>query len=143
MTETTAGPVEPTVPYTVIDVAGHVPVVLNDFIGATTVSVTSDDQEYRLRGAGRREDPALGSTRRNPQPRTPTPRYGRSSNCACNEYRFSAPSAVSVTGAPTARCPLRGRPRPGEPRTPVGRSTPRPGRVPHPVRTAPDRPCRI
>jgi hypothetical protein len=50
VTETTAAPVEPTVPCTVTDVAGHVPVVLNDFIGATTVSVTSDDQEYRIRG---------------------------------------------------------------------------------------------
>ena len=59
MTETTAGPVEPTVPYTVTDVAGHVPVVLNDFIGATTVLVKGDDQEYRIRGAGRREGLAV------------------------------------------------------------------------------------
>jgi hypothetical protein len=59
VTETTAAPVEPTVPCTVTDVAGHVPVVLNDFIGATTVSVKSDDQEYRLRGAGTREGLAV------------------------------------------------------------------------------------
>ena len=58
MRETPAAPVGPTAG-TVTDVAGHVPVVLNDFIGATTVSVQSDDQEYRLRGTGRREGPAV------------------------------------------------------------------------------------
>ena len=54
MTETTSGPAEQIVPYTVTEVAGHVPVVLNDFIGATTVSLKGDDQECRLRGSGRR-----------------------------------------------------------------------------------------
>ena len=55
MTEPVAEPVAPAKPYTVTDVAGHVPVVLDDFVGATTVSVASDDREYRLRGAGRRD----------------------------------------------------------------------------------------
>ena len=41
------------------DVAGHVPVVLDDFVGATTVSVKRDDQEYRLRGTGRRAGRAV------------------------------------------------------------------------------------
>lgn len=59
MTEPTAGPVVPTERYTVTDVAGHVPVVLDDVVGATTVSVKSNHQEYRLRGAGRREGPAV------------------------------------------------------------------------------------
>ena len=54
MTETTSGSTVRIVPYTVTDVAGHVPVVLNDFIGATTVSLKGDDQECRLRGSGRR-----------------------------------------------------------------------------------------
>ena len=53
MTEPVAEPVAPAKPYTVTDVAGHVPVVLDDFVGATTVLVAGDDHEYRLRGAGR------------------------------------------------------------------------------------------
>ena len=55
MTEPVAEPVARAKPYTVTDVAGHVPVVLDDFVGATTLSVASDDREYRLRGAGRRD----------------------------------------------------------------------------------------
>ena len=53
MTES-AAPNVPAEPYTITDVAGHVPVLLDDFVGATTVSVKGDDREYRLRGAGRR-----------------------------------------------------------------------------------------
>jgi hypothetical protein len=49
----------PAKPYTVTDVAGHVPVVLDDFVGANTVSLKRDDQEYRLRGTGRREGQAV------------------------------------------------------------------------------------
>ena len=55
MNEPVVGPVPPAKPYIVTDVAGHVPVVLDDFVGATTVLVTGDDREYRLRGAGRRD----------------------------------------------------------------------------------------
>ena len=66
MTETAAGPVEPTVPYTVTDVAGHIPVGLDDLIGATTVSVKCVDQEYRLRGAGGREGSAVEFHEREP-----------------------------------------------------------------------------
>jgi hypothetical protein len=54
MTESAAAPIVPAEPYTVTDVGGHVPVLLDDFVGATTVSVKGDDREYRLRGAGRR-----------------------------------------------------------------------------------------
>jgi hypothetical protein len=49
----------PAEPYTVTDVGGHVPLVLDDFVGATTVSVKNDDREYRLRGSGRRDGPAV------------------------------------------------------------------------------------
>ena len=54
MAGTTVRPIEPTLPYLVTEVAGHVPRALNDLIGATTVSVKADDEEYRLRGAGAR-----------------------------------------------------------------------------------------
>ena len=59
MTEPVAEPVAPAKPYTVTDVAGHVPVVLDDFVGATTVLVVADDREYRLRGAGKRDGQAV------------------------------------------------------------------------------------
>ena len=59
MTESAEAPVVPAEPYTVTDVAGHVPVVLDDFIGATTVSLKGDEREYRLRGAGRRDGQAV------------------------------------------------------------------------------------
>ena len=58
MIESAAAPNVP-VPYTVTDVAGHAPVVLDDFVGATTVSVKVHDREYRLRGAGRRHGQAV------------------------------------------------------------------------------------
>jgi len=54
MAGTSVRPVQPTAPYLVTEVAGHVPLVLDDLIGATTVSVKADDEEYRLRGAGTR-----------------------------------------------------------------------------------------
>ena len=38
--------------YRVIDVAGHTPVSLDDLIGATTVTVANDGNEYRLIGSG-------------------------------------------------------------------------------------------
>jgi len=56
MNEPDAGP---TAPYIVTGVAGHAPAVLDEFVGATTVSVKGDDQEFRLRGAGRREGEAV------------------------------------------------------------------------------------
>ena len=59
MIESAAAPYVPAEPYTVTDVAGHAPVVLDDFVGATTVSVKADDREYRLRGAGRRNGQAV------------------------------------------------------------------------------------
>ena len=59
VTETTSGPTERIGPYTVTGVAGHAPAVLNDFIGATTVSLKGDDQECRLRGSGRRAGPSV------------------------------------------------------------------------------------
>ena len=42
--------------YPVTEVAGHPPVDLEDFVGATTVTVQSQDAEYRLVGAGARDD---------------------------------------------------------------------------------------
>jgi hypothetical protein len=54
MTESASAQNVPAEPYTVTDVGGHVPVLLDDFVGATTVSVKGDDREYRLRGAGRK-----------------------------------------------------------------------------------------
>ena len=59
MIESAAASYVPAEPYTVTDVAGHAPVVLDDFVGATTVSVKGDDREYRLRGAGRRDGQAV------------------------------------------------------------------------------------
>ena len=59
MIESAAAPHVPVEPYTVTDVAGHAPVVLDDFVGATTVSVKAHDREYRLRGAGRRHGQAV------------------------------------------------------------------------------------
>jgi hypothetical protein len=59
MTESSTRAFAPTEPYTVTDVAGHLPVGLDDFVGATTVSVVGDDQQFRMRGAGRREGPAV------------------------------------------------------------------------------------
>ena len=59
MIESAAAPHRPVEPYTVTDVAGHAPVVLDDFVGATTMSVKADDREYRLRGAGRRHGQAV------------------------------------------------------------------------------------
>jgi hypothetical protein len=59
MTESAAAPNVPAEPYTVTDVGGHVPVLLDDFVGATTVSVKGDDREYRLRGAGRKAGRAV------------------------------------------------------------------------------------
>ena len=55
MTELAPAPNVPARLYTITDVAGQVPVVLDDCVGATTVSVKTDGREYRLRGTGRRE----------------------------------------------------------------------------------------
>jgi hypothetical protein len=38
--------------YTVTEVAGHAPAGLDDVVGATTVTVTRDGQNYRLIGTG-------------------------------------------------------------------------------------------
>lgn len=59
MSERGGRPIPPTEFYTVTDVAGHTPVVLDDFVGATTVVVKADDQEFRLRGVGARQGPAV------------------------------------------------------------------------------------
>ena len=67
MTERDRRPIAPTETYTVTDVAGHSPVDLDDFVGATTVSVEGDDQEFRLRGAGRREGLAVQFHEKEPE----------------------------------------------------------------------------
>jgi hypothetical protein len=50
----TAGPT-----YEVTDVAGHEPSGLDDFVGATTVTVSRDGETYRLVGAGLRINRAV------------------------------------------------------------------------------------
>ena len=42
--------------YHVIEVAGHPPVGLDDFIGATTVTLEHDGHQYRLIGTGVKHD---------------------------------------------------------------------------------------
>ena len=59
VTEPGKPPIPPTKSYTVTGVAGHSPEDLDDFVGATTVSVEGDDQEFRVRGAGRRVGAAV------------------------------------------------------------------------------------
>ena len=59
MSESGLGPLAPTEPYAITSLAGHKPAVLDDFVGATTVSVKGENQEFRLRGAGKREGEAV------------------------------------------------------------------------------------
>jgi len=59
MTESGPAPMASTEPYAITSITGHKPAVLDDFVGATTVTVKGEEQEFRLRGAGKRDGGAV------------------------------------------------------------------------------------
>jgi hypothetical protein len=58
MNESGPAAMAPSDPYAVTSIAGHEP-TLDDCVGATTVTVKGEDQEFRLRGAGKRDGEAV------------------------------------------------------------------------------------